>query len=76
MLCQARNQNLAPQMAECRTPAFRLGFDCKSGQTNEFNIGVHNFLACRSSLKDSVKNKPESSPVVPVEKGTYHDPPS
>ena len=29
----------------------RLGFDSESGQTNDFNIGIHSFPAWRSALK-------------------------
>ena len=29
----------------------RLGFDFESGQTNDFETGIHSFPACRSALK-------------------------
>ena len=28
-----------------------MEFDCESGQTNDFNIGIHSFPAWRSALK-------------------------
>ena len=30
--------------------AVRLGFDSESGQTNDFNIGIHSYPAWRSAL--------------------------
>ena len=48
----------------------RLGFNSKSGQTSDFKIGIHTFLAWRSALKESsVKKKPQFSCCVVV-KGT------
>ena len=46
----------------------RLGFDSKSGQTNDFKIGIHSFPAWRSALKDSVESKLASLLVVPLGK--------
>ena len=37
-----------------RLGSCRLGFDSESGQINDFKIGIHRFLAWRSSLKRTV----------------------
>ena len=48
----------------------RLGFDSESGQTNDFNIGIHSFPAWRSALKGQCGEQAGKFTCCAVGKGT------
>ena len=48
----------------------RLGFDSESGQTNDFNIGIHSFPAWRSALKGQCGEQAGKLTSCAVGKGT------
>ena len=70
---------LTVQMAEWyRASVFGsvdLGFDSESGQTNDFEIGIHSFPACRSAFKGQCEQQAGKFTCCTVGKGTYRDSP-
>ena len=49
----------------------RLGFDSESGQTNDFNFGIHSFPARRSALKGQCGEQAGKFTCSADGKGTY-----
>ena len=65
-----------PSGISVRLGSCRLEFDSKSGQTNDFKIGIQSQLPCLTlSIKGTVKNKPASL-LVPLGKALSRIPPS
>ena len=53
-----------------RLGSCRLEFDSKSGQTNDFKIGIHSFPAWRSTLKGQCEEQAGKFTCCAVGKGT------
>ena len=52
-----------------------LGFDSESRQTNDFEIGIHSFPACRSALKGQFEEQAGKFTCCAVGRGTKRDSP-